>query len=834
MATISTVAVDFIANVAKYTQGLTKVQKDTKKFATDASKQFKDTADAFNGMALTITKAATALASVAGIARFTAALQATTKEISMLADEAEKVGASAEQFSLLLQSIKLTGGTVQDLSKAYIELRKSINEANNGNKDTTKAFYDLGVSIKSITALDPDTRFLAIASALSKVSDSNERARIGTVLLGKSYNELSPLIDKGVASLVSFSKYSLREEEIQKIDALGKKYEQLGNTIDTKFKQVIISLEPILTALANSLLVIVDNIGKVSIAFLAVFGGPVFAALNKVGLKLIEIFGGSYLKEFASSSGNVFKAIFKNAEDIIKEFADKQMISNSPLAGIWLWFAGMAEKAFSTIRVAWAGLVAFMAASGFSVLGGLTAALGAFTVGVLAGLKLFQKANEIAADLAEKFGNDAYARELRIRAEGYAKTLELLVSPLTGDTSGVTPEIIAQRTAAAALQAEQAARKAAAGEREFADALQRAAAETKKFNEEMLKLAETTNQSVRTPVEKAQEEIDNLTDAFYFGYITADTYNKRLQQIKNSLDGIGAAQISLNSEMQAQNEIIYAQIAAQQELFGQGTMVGGPLPKGFSRIEVLPLEQAQKDELARLKSVSEQIKQDGMTAGEVYAKRVSDINAAAAATDEYGMELINVEQQTKALKIAQTDLFISTNPQIIQAFEFMSSFADQFARAIVEGKNFGDALSNVFKNILRDITALIIRTTILQGIMQLIGFISPTSGAAAAFGKITGLIPRASGGPVMAGNAYRVGEAGPETFIPSTNGYIIPNDMAPNESVNVTQNIYVQTGVAQTVRAEMSALLPRFKQEAMAGVLDAKQRGGSYSKLLTA
>jgi hypothetical protein len=34
---------------------------------------------------------------------------------------------------------------------------------------------------------------------------------------------------------------------------------------------------------------------------------------------------------------------------------------------------------------------------------------------------------------------------------------------------------------------------------------------------------------------------------------------------------------------------------------------------------------------------------------------------------------------------------------------------------------------------------------------------------------------RAAGGPVQAGHAYLVGEEGPEPFIPSTNGYILPN-----------------------------------------------------------
>ena len=41
---------------------------------------------------------------------------------------------------------------------------------------------------------------------------------------------------------------------------------------------------------------------------------------------------------------------------------------------------------------------------------------------------------------------------------------------------------------------------------------------------------------------------------------------------------------------------------------------------------------------------------------------------------------------------------------------------------------------------------------------------------------LAGFTPRAEGGPVSGNRTYIVGEKGPEVFVPSTNGYIIPND----------------------------------------------------------
>jgi len=53
---------------------------------------------------------------------------------------------------------------------------------------------------------------------------------------------------------------------------------------------------------------------------------------------------------------------------------------------------------------------------------------------------------------------------------------------------------------------------------------------------------------------------------------------------------------------------------------------------------------------------------------------------------------------------------------------------------------------------------------------------------------------RAVGGPVSSGLSYLVGERGPEIFMPSTNGNIVPNNkLATSSSANI--NITVNAGM---------------------------------------
>ena len=80
--------------------------------------------------------------------------------------------------------------------------------------------------------------------------------------------------------------------------------------------------------------------------------------------------------------------------------------------------------------------------------------------------------------------------------------------------------------------------------------------------------------------------------------------------------------------------------------------------------------------------------------------------------------------------------------------------------------------------------------------------------------------PKAAGGPVEGGNAYWIGEVGPELFVPWTNGTIVPNHRIGGEGagggmVALTMNFYGQTDAADVARAADRAgrrLMERIRQ----------------------
>ena len=95
----------------------------------------------------------------------------------------------------------------------------------------------------------------------------------------------------------------------------------------------------------------------------------------------------------------------------------------------------------------------------------------------------------------------------------------------------------------------------------------------------------------------------------------------------------------------------------------------------------------------------------------------------------------------------------------------------------------GAAFVAAYKNIepFRDLV-----DSVWASIKRLFGEIKNSAVATAVTKAFNAVVGRAVGGSVTAGQAYTVGEFGKETFIPTTNGKIIPNGgMGQNITINM-------------------------------------------------
>jgi len=164
----------------------------------------------------------------------------------------------------------------------------------------------------------------------------------------------------------------------------------------------------------------------------------------------------------------------------------------------------------------------------------------------------------------------------------------------------------------------------------------------------------------------------------------------------------------------------------------------------------------------------------------------------------------------------------------------ITGLGKSFTDAITGAQKFSDAIKNMAKSVIDSLIQMLIQKYIVDAAF---GFISGALGggttpAPTGGGGGSGLPAFANGGVATGGRPAIVGEKGPELFIPSTTGRVVPNDQLGGGGVTVVQNINVTTGVQQTVRAEIANLLPQISNAAKSAVADARMRGGSFSKAM--
>lgn len=194
-----------------------------------------------------------------------------------------------------------------------------------------------------------------------------------------------------------------------------------------------------------------------------------------------------------------------------------------------------------------------------------------------------------------------------------------------------------------------------------------------------------------------------------------------------------------------------------------------------------PEGKAETRHTEELDALSKQVNRDD-AAAEKLAQLNELLRDGRIELDEYQREVRSLQEQ------------LDTGFDAVgQSFQIVTdSMTQGIADFVTTGKiQFADLCASILAEIARMLASKAVTTFIQLGMSAFGGGSIPTGSGidfntAVATGAIAG---RASGGPVHKGRAYRVGEDGEETFVPNTNGTIVPNggDAQPqNIEVNVT------------------------------------------------
>jgi len=287
-----------------------------------------------------------------------------------------------------------------------------------------------------------------------------------------------------------------------------------------------------------------------------------------------------------------------------------------------------------------------------------------------------------------------------------------------------------------------------------------------------------------------------------------------LLRVKSGLqDKIAAAEASgdrmLAARLQGQQKEIdiqyqYAQALAQEKNVRAQEAI---IFEGNTR-----LVANQRDTQRELATIQRQNEQDGLQAITAYLEKQYELNTA-------------IQQQNALAESVSSTLG-----------QGMTSVFD----ALIQGSdNWGKSLQQIASKVLVDIANQLIRIFVIeQAINSIKSFLSPFSsstplgagggmvGKFGTFGPNYGIAQRALGGPVSAGSPYLVGERGPELFMPSRGGRIIPNNALGGGGTSVVVNVDASGSSVQGDQAQSRQLGIAISSAVQAELVKQKRPGG--------
>lgn len=169
-------------------------------------------------------------------------------------------------------------------------------------------------------------------------------------------------------------------------------------------------------------------------------------------------------------------------------------------------------------------------------------------------------------------------------------------------------------------------------------------------------------------------------------------------------------------------------------------------------------------------------------------------------TDQEKQRAQQIYEATLQAKVANIELADSlryVQGMYDSVWSNMSSAIEQFVRT---GKL---SIKDFTKSVIQDMLIMNMKLQAMTLVRGLLGSLMGNISTAMSYGtnigsqqtamlaaQNAGFMPRAVGGPVSGGSPYLIGEKGPELFVPSGSGTIIPNNMLANNAgtTNVTNN----------------------------------------------
>lgn len=205
----------------------------------------------------TVAAMAAAAAAVAAVVTVVKELGQITLDVAAQVDEylaqSAITGVPTEMLQAWDYAAPLIDTDAETIKGAMTKITKAMGDAASGSESAQEKFAALGVSIYDETdgsLRSAEEVFYDIVDALGQMQAGAERDAIAMELMGKSAQELNPLINAGSNALKAYSKeaqaagYILDRDQIKKLGEVDDAYQKLQLQIEANRKQLAADFAP--------------------------------------------------------------------------------------------------------------------------------------------------------------------------------------------------------------------------------------------------------------------------------------------------------------------------------------------------------------------------------------------------------------------------------------------------------------------------------------------------------------------------------------------------------------------------------------------------------------
>lgn len=272
-----------------------------------------------------------------------------TETTGAIQDSADRTGMSAEAFQKWSFAAEQSGMSAETLEGAMIKQQKVFAEAKTGSEKAGEAYAKLGIDISSIGS--SSEAFDQVMAKMAGMTDESERNALANDIFGKSYAQLTPLLNEGAEGMDALKQQAVDLGGVMSNEAVSSG-EALGDTLD----QMKLAGAGVFNTLATQLMPMIQTFADWVIANMPAIQSVVSTVFDVIGNVIgvaVDIFNNTLLPAFVLVYDWV-QANMPMIQEVVRAvFENMKMVWEETLRPVFDAMMGVLQTVWDVFMAAW-------------------------------------------------------------------------------------------------------------------------------------------------------------------------------------------------------------------------------------------------------------------------------------------------------------------------------------------------------------------------------------------------------------------------------------------------------------------------------------------------